>query len=300
MNTVSPVHLIGAKLSPIWSGESLCEKYSSFSDCGRVGEVWLTSVTDDCPAYARHFGQLIPFAEYLRLCGLEAPPLVKLLDTSLPLSVQIHPDREAAARHGGIPKSELWYILSAAPDAHILYGTKEGLTEGDVRDAIFDGSIEEKLCRINVKVGEVYMLPSGMLHSLGAGITVLEVQNLAGSTYRVKDIAGTREVHTVEASDSLHIYTEADAAALALSDMSRLRKKRLVGTVLAATPDFAVTRYSAEHGRSTLTVSAGVCMFCERGGGSAEGTEFFAGDSLFFGYEGTLTLNAGSCVIFTA
>lgn len=300
MNTVSPVHLIGAKLSPIWSGESLCKKYSSFSDCGRVGEVWLTSVTDDCPSYAGHLGQLIPFDRYLSLCGLEAPPLVKLLDTSLPLSVQIHPDREAAARHGGVPKSELWYILSAAPDAHILYGTKESLTEEDIRDAIFDGSIEDKLCRINVKVGEVYMLPSGMLHSLGAGITVLEVQNLAGSTYRVKDIAGTREVHTAEASDSLRIYTKADAAALALSDMSRLREKRLVGTVLAATPDFAVTRYSADHGRSTLTVSEGVCMFCERGGGSAEGTEFFAGDSLFFGYEGTLALDAGSCVIFTA
>lgn len=300
MSIVSPVHLIGAQITPIWSGERLCRKYSSFSGCGRIGEVWLTSVSKKNTAYAELGGNRVPFEEYLHMCGLKAPPLLKLLDTSHPLSIQIHPDSEAAAKHGGIPKSELWYILDAAPDSYIFYGTKDGFTESDVKTAILNGNIESKLRRINVKSGEVYMIPSGMLHSLGAGITVLEVQNLAGSTYRVKDIAGTREVHTVEAADSLHLYSPTDTASLALGDTSRLKEHRLIGTVLAATPDFAVTHYSAEGVCRTISVAKGVYMFCELGGGISGDTKFCAGDSLFFGCGGTLTLDTHSSVIFAA
>ncbi len=122
--------------------------------------------------------------------------LLKLLFTSEPLSIQVHPD-DTFARAVGMPngKSEAWYILSAKPDAKIGIGLKHRVTPQDLRAAIRDGSIVELMQWRTVATGDVVFVPAGTIHALGAGIVVAEIQQHSDATYRLFDYGRGRELH---------------------------------------------------------------------------------------------------------
>lgn len=293
----SPVFLKGAIHTPVWSGSRLSETYRCFGGAGKIGEVWLTS---DSESLVMIDERAVAFGEYLRITGNPVPPLVKLIDAGAPLSIQVHPDEIAAMKHGGISKSEIWYVLAADPGATILYGIVDGVTADDVRYEIRYGDAEPLLRRIAVQTGDVFMIPPGMIHSLGAGVTVLEVQSCAGTTYRVKDLAGNRETHPEKSADSLRIFSMDAAFAEAFADPDRIRKFTLPGNIIAATADYALTRCISSDDTLTYDVNAGVCVFCESGSGKVGNIIFSAGDSLFFGYGGRMSLDPHTTVFFIA
>jgi mannose-6-phosphate isomerase len=121
--------------------------------------------------------------------------LLKLLFTSEPLSIQVHPD-DTYARAMGMPngKSEAWYILSAEPDARIGVGLKHQVTLQQLRASIQDGSITELIDWRPVAKDDVIYIPAGTIHSIGAGIVLAEIQQRSDATFRLFDYGRQREL----------------------------------------------------------------------------------------------------------
>lgn len=122
--------------------------------------------------------------------------LLKLLFTSEPLSIQVHPD-DSFARSIGLPngKTEAWYILSTKPGAQVAIGLKHPLSALELRASIEDGSIAEKVQWREVRNSEVILVPAGTIHAIGAGIVLVEIQQQSDSTFRLFDYGRQRELH---------------------------------------------------------------------------------------------------------
>lgn len=122
--------------------------------------------------------------------------LLKLLFTSAPLSIQVHPD-DTFARAIGMPngKSEAWYILSAKPDTQIGVGLKHRITPQQLRASIKDGSIVDLVEWRAVAKGDVVFIPAGTIHALGAGVVLAELQQNSDTTFRLFDYGRGRELH---------------------------------------------------------------------------------------------------------
>src|SRR5437868_14503906 len=122
--------------------------------------------------------------------------LLKLLFTSAPLSIQVHPD-DTFARAMGMPngKSEAWYIIAAKPDAQIGVGLKRRVTPQELRASITNGSIIELVQWRPVAKGDVIFIPAGTIHALGAGIVLAEIQQRSDTTFRLFDYGRHRELH---------------------------------------------------------------------------------------------------------
>jgi mannose-6-phosphate isomerase len=126
--------------------------------------------------------------------------LLKLLFTSGPLSIQVHPDDTFAQAMGlSNGKSEAWYIISAKPGAQIGIGLKRRVTQQELRASIANGSIAELVQWHPVAKGDVIFVPAGTIHALGAGIVVAEIQQRSDTTFRLFDYDRGRELHVDEA-----------------------------------------------------------------------------------------------------
>ena len=112
------------------------------------------------------------------------PLLFKRICARKRLSVQVHPNAETARSVGGEPKTEMWRILEPGP---IFAGFRPGVTALDVERAVVDGSFESLLARIDAKPGECYFIPGGLVHSIGEGTSVYEVQQSSDTTFRLYD-----------------------------------------------------------------------------------------------------------------
>jgi mannose-6-phosphate isomerase len=121
--------------------------------------------------------------------------LLKLLFTSEPLSIQVHPD-DTYARAMGMPngKSEAWYILSAMPDAQVGVGLKYQITAQQLRTSVKDGSIADLVQWRPVVKDDVVYIPAGTIHAVGAGIVLAEIQQRSDATYRLYDYGRQREL----------------------------------------------------------------------------------------------------------
>ena len=156
-------------------------------------------VADLCPwSNARYDGKAIGEIWYERPVGgaADSSLLLKLLFTSEPLSIQVHPD-DAFARSTGLPrgKSEAWYILSATPEAQVALGLKQRITPEQLRSAVNDGSIENLVAWRSVSPGDVIFVPAGTIHAIGAGLVIAEIQQRSDATFRLFDHGRQRELH---------------------------------------------------------------------------------------------------------
>jgi len=115
------------------------------------------------------------------------PLLIKILDAQEKLSLQVHPPAAIAGKLGGEPKTEMWLITNAAPDAKLYVGLKRGVTRRQFEKKIEAGTVAECFHRLPVKTGDTMFLPSGRVHALGAGLVLFEVQQNSDTTYRVFD-----------------------------------------------------------------------------------------------------------------
>ena len=150
------------------------------------------------------FGPVGPDDEPVGEIWFEGSPddalLVKYLFTSEKLSVQVHPD-DAAARERGLPggKEEAWWIVAAEEGATIGLGLRETVDPEALRAAALDGSIERMLDWRPVSVGESLYSPAGTIHAIGAGLSIVEIQQNRDVTYRLFDYGRDRELHLDDA-----------------------------------------------------------------------------------------------------
>ena len=122
--------------------------------------------------------------------------LLKLLFTSEPLSIRVHPD-DAYAQLMGLPngKTEAWYVLSAVPGAKVALGLKQRLTQQQLREAVHDGSISDLVVWQTVLPDDVIFVPAGTIHAIGAGLVIAEIQQRSDATFRLFDHGRQRELH---------------------------------------------------------------------------------------------------------
>ena len=161
--------------------------------------------------------------------------LLKLLFTSEPLSIQVHPD-DAFARSIGLPngKTEAWYILSATPDARIAVGLKRILTPQELRASIRDGSIAGLTQWASIAKGDVIFVPAGTIHAIGGGIVLAEIQQRSDATFRLFDYGRQRQLH----EDSAVAVSDAGP----VQPQAAPRRLTAARTALIASPHFVLER----------------------------------------------------------
>ena len=115
------------------------------------------------------------------------PLLIKILDASDTLSLQVHPPVSEAAALQGEPKTEMWVIAGAEPDACLHAGVKPGVTRDSFAAALADGTVSSLVPKLPVQEGDFIFIPSGRLHAIGAGLLIFEIQQNSDTTYRVFD-----------------------------------------------------------------------------------------------------------------
>ena len=215
-----PLFLDSVLHEKLWGGSHLADfGYELPSDT--IGEYWAISGHPHGVSTIRNGAfagwQLDKlYASHPELFGNPESPvfplLTKILDANDWLSVQVHPDDAYAAEHeaGELGKTECWYILSAAPDAEIIYG-HNAETREELCQLIEAGDWEHLLRRIPVKAGEFYYVRSGTMHAIGKGLVILETQQSSDTTYRVYDFdradkdGQLRELHIEKSIDTLTI-----------------------------------------------------------------------------------------------
>ena len=182
----------------IWGGERLAREYGKGTPGEKIAESWeLTDRADGVNTIVGGTFDGMLLSDYLNAHkdevkkgwdGERFPLLIKLIDAEADLSIQVHPDDEYAAEHTtDLGKTEMWYIVDAAPDARIIYGLKKKYSAAEVRAAIENGTLEELMNYVPVKKGETYFIPSGMVHAICRGILIAEIQQNSNITYRVYD-----------------------------------------------------------------------------------------------------------------
>ena len=115
------------------------------------------------------------------------PLLIKDIVAKCRLSMQVHPNEVTCRTTGGEPKSELWHVLDAESGGVLFAGVRTGVTRQDLEKAISDGCIEDVVLRHDAVVGENVFVPGGLVHAIGGGVRVLEVQQSSDTTYRLYD-----------------------------------------------------------------------------------------------------------------
>lgn len=137
----------------------------------------------------RELGADLIGSELTDLPGGKFPLLLKYIDASEWLSVQVHPDDEYARAHTGEPngKTEAWYIIHAEPGAQLVHGWKRPVGPDEVEVAVRENRLEELLEYVEVSAGDVVFVPAGTVHSIGGGIVLAEIQQSSDTTYRLYD-----------------------------------------------------------------------------------------------------------------
>ncbi len=142
--------------------------------------------------------------------GNKFPLLIKFIDAQDDLSIQVHPDDKLAGeRHNSFGKTEMWYVVKAAPGAFLYTGFEKEISPNEYEKSIEDNSFTDSLKKHIVKEGDVFFLPAGRVHAIGAGCFIAEIQQTSNITYRIydynrKDAQGnSRELHTELAKDAI-------------------------------------------------------------------------------------------------
>lgn len=186
----------------IWGGDKLNHLLNKDTDGSSVGESWEVSgipeaetVVCEGPLRGKKLSELIDTyqAEFLgdkvwEQFGRNFPLLIKFIDAKQPLSVQVHPDDQwARIHHNSLGKNEMWYILDAAPNAELILGFKHHLSPQEYENHVTQATLKEVLHSEHVQRGDVFYIPTGLVHAIGAGVVLAEIQQTSDITYRIYD-----------------------------------------------------------------------------------------------------------------
>ena len=215
----------------VWGGEKIAPFKGIQTDQEHIGESWELSgvagseslvdggewdgrsITELC---RERKGWLLGEKVWERT-GTEFPLLIKFIDAAADLSIQVHPDDSLSAqRHGKKGKTEMWYVIGAGEGAHLMSGLGEHLTRQEYMQMVEDNTITDALCDYKVAPGDVFFIPAGRIHAIGAGCFVAEIQQTSDVTYRIYDYGRPgldgkpRELHTALALDAIDFSVRSD------------------------------------------------------------------------------------------
>lgn len=192
--------LIPACKDYIWGGQRLKTDFGIQSGLNPLSEAWVLSCHPDGPSVlADGPDKGMTLRAWLDKAGKGAlgtacepfedfPMLIKLIDAKKDLSIQVHPSDSYALEHEGqYGKTEMWVVLDAEPGASLYYGFDREVSLEEFSSRVSDGTLTEVLRKVPVKPGDVFFIPSGTLHAIGAGLVIAEIQQNSNVTYRVFD-----------------------------------------------------------------------------------------------------------------
>ena len=215
----------------IWGGKKLCDMLNKPCVSDKTGESWEisghgedVSVVAEGPLKGKRLDELIrKYREKLvgkavyEHFGEEFPLLIKFIDAAAPLSIQLHPgDELAKTRHNSFGKTEMWYVMQADPEGNLIVGFNRDIDKETYLKHLNDKTLTEILNTDKVKEGDVYFIPTGRVHAIGAGVLLAEIQQTSDITYRiydwdrVDDAGNSRELHTELALDALDYTARKD------------------------------------------------------------------------------------------
>lgn len=209
----------------LWGGDKIIPFKHLNETLPNVGESWEVSAVEGSesvvangadkgytlPEMVRKYKEeLVGEANYARF-GNKFPLLIKFIDAKLDLSIQVHPgDELAKKRHNSFGKNEMWYVIAADKGAKLISGFAEEITPKEYKDRVHNGTFAEVLQTCAIEPGDVFYVPAGRVHGIGAGVFVAEIQQTSDITYRIfdynrKDKDGkSRELHTSQAMDAIN------------------------------------------------------------------------------------------------
>ena len=276
------------KLTPatkdnIWGGNKL-RGYGKESDKDRIAESWELSFTDDGEAKiadGREMSAAFPRETWGASCERfhAFPVLTKFIDAMDKLSVQVHPsDAYALENEGQFGKTEMWYVVEADEGAGLYMGLERECDTDEFAAAVADGSVEKLLSFKKVKKGDIYFIPSGTIHAIGAGTVIFEIQQNSTLTYRLYDYmrrdkdGNLRELHVDKAMkvSLLEPYRELE---FDKNDESLIGKCEY----------FETRKYKLNFTNKTFNVESDsfLSITCVGGEGAIEGEKLSLGDTYF-------------------
>jgi mannose-6-phosphate isomerase len=209
--------------SVLWGGDEICA-FKGLPAQDGIGESWeISGVPGDVSVVANGelkgrsldeliagFGAELLGASVLERFGTTFPLLIKFIDAKQALSIQVHPDDELAGkRHNSFGKTEMWYVVKAAPGASLYSGFSRQMDAEKYLQSLQDDTFVDSLQGYEVQPGDVFFLPAGRVHAIGAGCFIAEIQQTSNITYRIYDYKRTdaqgrpRELHTEWAKDAI-------------------------------------------------------------------------------------------------
>ncbi len=235
-----PMQLSPVCRSTIWGGNRMRDCYDFQTKLDNIAEAWMLSARDDNPGFilgGEYIGERIDrvlekYPGMIKSGNTDpaCPLLIKFIDAKDKLSIQVHPD-DAYAKAAGCAdprgKTEMWIVLEASMGAELIFGTKESFTQEELRAAIEDGTLEDMMNYVPVKAGDVFYIPAGLIHAIGGGILLAEVQQNCDTTYRVYDYnrkqadGSLRALHVDDAVKCAKYFTDDEIAALQYERGSR-------------------------------------------------------------------------------
>lgn len=239
----------------IWGGDKIAQMKHLDAAPDSIGESWeLSGVPGNesiCPDEGgKSLNQLVTLYRE-RLVGHHVyerfgdsfPLLVKFIDARQNLSIQVHPDDEMAHRQGkACGKTEMWYLLPSAPDAFLYSGLQKMISREQYQQMLADDTITDALARYSVKADDVFFLPAGRIHAIGAGCLLAEIQQTSDVTYRIYDYGrrdkdgNLRQLHTREALEAINFDVQSDYR-------THYIPQRNCGVELVSCPYFTTTVY---------------------------------------------------------
>lgn len=270
--------------SLIWGGEKIAPYKGITTDQKNIGESWeLSGVRGDesvvsegeyagrniADLLSEFKGSLIGKKNYDRF-GDEFPLLIKFIDAKQDLSIQVHPDDALAMkRHNSKGKTEMWYIVDADEGAHLRSGFAKKVTPAEYEKSVEDNTITDILADYKVRPGDLFFLPAGRVHSIGAGSFIAEIQQTSNITYRIYDFnrlgadGKPRELHTSLAKDAIDYTVLPDYR-------SSYSVKKNAETPLISCPYFITSLYEldAPVSRDMSGLDSFMVVICVEGEGS--------------------------------
>ena len=267
----------------LWGGNKL-RAYGKNADSEIIAETWELSFTQGGEAKIED-GRTTVEAFPRDTWGTNAakfpffPTLTKFIDAREKLSVQVHPSDEYALKNEGqYGKTEMWYVVEADEGAGLYMGLERRANPDEFLAAVKDGSVEKLLSFKEVKAGDVFFIPSGTIHAIGAGVVIFEIQQNSTLTYRLydymrRDKAGNlRELHVEKAMSvcDLDVYKEAPRVE---------NSPEIIGKC----EYFETAKYKLNFTNLPLFVdeSSFLSVTCVAGEGTIDGEKIAKGDSFF-------------------
>lgn len=299
---MKPVKLKSALKEYIWGGDELYTSYGKNYGPKKVAESWELSFNEAGPSIidsGEDIGK--PLKDVAKPCDIGLVPskfeffpvLIKLISSDSNLSVQVHPNDEYALKNESqYGKTEMWHVLSAKPGSGLYVGWKRETSPEEVAKAIGDGALMDLLNFVEVKPGDDYFIPSGTVHAIGAGVTLIEIQENSTLTYRLYDY------NRVDANgNKRELHVEKSLKVLSYKTYQKPEfEKPLIG-------ECAFFSSSIRHFDGELAIEATPASFKAltiiEGQGTFEGMEAKKGDSFFVPAGQKATLIGNGDVVIT-